>query len=81
MAKTGFNKDMQPSPELGAIVGNKPKPRGQVTKKLWAYIKENKLQDKKDKRVINPDKKLAKVLGSKPINMFAMTKKVAAHLS
>lgn len=78
---TGFNREMKVSPELGAVVGSKDKSRGQVTKKLWAYIKENKLQDKKDKRTIIPDKKLAKVLGKAPINMFKMTKKIAEHLS
>ena len=82
-AGKGFNAPMQVSEELGAIVGNKPKSRGQVVKKLWEYIKANKLQDKKDKRVIlaSQDKKLGKVLGKKDINMFQMTKKVSAHLS
>ncbi len=55
--------------------------RTEVTKKLWDYIKKHKLQDTKNKRMINPDAKLAKVLGSSaPIDMFKMTSKVAKHL-
>lgn len=78
------SKFMQPmtlTPELAAVVGKGPMPRTEVTKKLWAYIKANKRQDPKNKRLINPDDKLAKVLGKKPINMFDMTKVVSKHLS
>lgn len=84
MAKTKNTKFMQPmklSPELAAIVGKGPMPRTEVTKKLWAYIKAHKRQDQKNKRLINPDEKLEKVLGKKPINMFDMTKAVSKHLS
>ncbi len=76
----GFAKPLEISEELAGIVGGKPKPRSQVVKKLWAYIKENKLQDKKNKRVINPDKKMAKVFGKKPFDMFVMNKKLGDHL-
>jgi len=69
------------TPELAAIVGKGPMPRTEVTKKLWAYIKKNDRQDPKNRRLINPDEKLAKVLGKKPINMFDMTKEVSKHLS
>lgn len=75
---------MQPmklTPELAAIVGKGPMPRTEVTKKLWAYIKEHDRQDPKNRRLINPDDKLAKVLGKKPINMFDMTREVSKHLS
>ncbi len=75
---------MQPmnlSPELAAVVGKGPMPRTEVTKKLWEYIKKHKRQDEKNRRLINPDDKLAKVLGKKPINMFDMTKVVSKHLS
>lgn len=85
MAKTKNTKFMKPmklSPELTEVIGKGPMPRTEVTKKLWAYIKKNKLQDPKNKRNINPDDKLAKVFGSKKsINMFEMTKKVSTHLS
>lgn len=84
MAKKTQSKFMQPmeiSPELAAIVGKGPMPRTEVTKKLWAYIKRNKRQDPKNRRLINPDDKLAKVLGKRPINMFDMTKAVSKHLS
>lgn len=76
-----FMQPLQVSEELAAIVGKGPMPRTEVTKKLWAYIKKNECQDPKNKRNINPDEKLAKVLGKKAINMFEMTKLVSKHLS
>ena len=77
-----FMAPLKVSDALAAVVGNGPLPRTEVTKKLWAYIKENKCQDVKNKRNINPDEKLAKVFGSKAsINMFEMTKLVSKHLS
>lgn len=84
MAKKTQSKFMQPmklSPELADVVGKGPMPRTEVTKKLWEYIKKHKRQDTKNRRLINPDDKLAKVLGKKPINMFDMTKAVSKHLS
>mgnify|MGYP000913249081 CR=1 FL=1 len=69
------------SDELAEIVGKGPMPRTEVTKKLWSYIKEHNLQDPKNRRNINPDAKLGRVLGNKTINMFEMTKKVNKHLS
>lgn len=70
------------SKELAEIVGPGPMPRTEVTKKLWAYIKSKKLQDSKQKRMINPDDKLAKVLGSThQIDMFKMTSKISQHLT
>ena len=84
MAKKQQSKFMEPkklTPELAAIVGKGPMPRTEVTKKLWEYIKAHKRQDPKNKRLINPDDKLSKVLGKKPINMFDMTKEVSKHLS
>lgn len=69
------------SDELGAIVGMKPIPRTEVTKKLWIYIKRNKLQDTVDRRMINADDKLRKVFGGKrKVSMFEMTKLVSKHL-
>ena len=77
----GFMKPMQPDDALGEVVGTKPIPRTEVTKKLWAYIKKNGLQDKKNKRNINADDKLKVVFGGKAtVNMFEMTKLVNKHL-
>ena len=74
-------KPLQPSDALAEIVGKKPLPRTEVTKKLWKYIKKNKLQDKKNRRNINADAKLKPVFGGKKqLDMFAMTKYVAKHL-
>ncbi len=69
------------SAELGAVVGTKPIPRTEVTKKLWAYIKKNKLQDSVNRRNINADDKLKKVFGGKSkVSMFEMTKLVSKHM-
>jgi chromatin remodeling complex protein RSC6 len=77
-----FMQPMKPSAELAAIVGTAALPRTEVTKKLWAYIKKNDLQDAKNRRNINPDEKLQKVFGGKKaVNMFEMTKLVNKHLS
>jgi chromatin remodeling complex protein RSC6 len=62
-AKTGFNKEMEVSDKLAAVVGGKPKSRGKVTKKLWAYIKDKDLQEPSDKRLINCDNKLEALFG------------------
>jgi chromatin remodeling complex protein RSC6 len=76
-----FMRPVQPSDTLAAVVGNKAMPRTEVTKKLWAYIKKNGLQDKKNKRMINADGPLKAVFGGKAsVNMFAMTKLVSKHL-
>jgi chromatin remodeling complex protein RSC6 len=76
-----FMKPMTPSGALAEVVGSKPLPRTEVTKKLWAYIKKNGLQDKKNKRMINADAELKAVFGGKStVNMFEMTKLVSKHL-
>ena len=76
-----FMKPVTPSATLAVVVGAKPIPRTEVTKKLWAYIKKNGLQDKKNKRMINGDANLQAVFGGKAsVNMFAMTKLVSKHL-
>jgi len=76
-----FMKAMTPSPQLAAVVGANPMPRTEVTKKLWAYIKKNNLQDAKNRRMINADDKLKPVFGGKAqVSMFDMTKMVNKHL-
>lgn len=76
-----FMKPVQPSATLAEVVGSKAIPRTEVTKKLWAYIKKNKLQDSKNKRMINADDTLKAVFGGKSkVNMFEMTKLVSKHL-
>jgi len=77
-----FMKAMTIGTALQPIVGTKPLPRTQVVKKLWEYIKKNKLQDKKERRNINADANLQKVFGGKKtVSMFEMTKLVSKHLS
>ncbi len=76
-----FMKAMQPSPQLAAVIGSTPQPRTEVTKKIWDYIKKNKLQDPVNKRLINADDKLKPVFGGKnKVSMFEMTKLVSNHL-
>ena len=76
-----FMKPMNPSAALAEVVGSKAMPRTEVTKKIWAYIKRNGLQDKKNRRNINADDKLKPVFGGKStVSMFEMTKLVSKHL-
>ena len=76
-----FMKAMTPTAILAAVVGEKAIPRTEVTKKIWDYIKKNKLQDAANKRMINADEKLKAVFGGKrQVSMFEMTKLVNAHL-
>ena len=76
-----FMRPVTPSSTLAEVVGAKPMPRTEVTKKLWAYIKKNGLQDKKNRRMINADAALLAVFGGKKqVSMFDMTKLVGAHL-
>ena len=77
-----FLKPVQPDEVLAAVVGAKPLPRTELTKKLWEYIKKNKLQDAKKKTLINADNALKAVFnGKKQVSMFEMTKLVSGHLA
>jgi upstream activation factor subunit UAF30 len=77
-----FMKAMTPSSTLAAVVGSMPLPRTEVTKKIWDYIKKNKLQDSINRRLINADEKLRQVFGGKrQVSMFEMTKLVSNHLN
>ena len=75
-----FMAPVQPSDTLAEVVGSKPIPRTEVTKRLWAYIKKNKLQDAKNRRMIKADEALRPVFGKPSVNMFEMTKLVNKHL-
>ena len=82
MAKNNaLQKPLNVSGDLEAVVGKGPMTRAQVTSKVWDYIKKNGLQDKTDKRMINPDATLGKVTGAAQISMFKMTAAVSKHLS
>lgn len=76
-----FMRPVTPSPQLADVVGAKPIPRTEVTKRLWAYIKENRLQDSQNRRMIKADAALKDVFGGRSqVNMFEMTKLVNKHL-
>jgi upstream activation factor subunit UAF30 len=80
-ANAAFMRPVSPSATLAPVVGDKPLPRTEVTKKLWAYIKRNGLQDQRNRRMINADATLKAVFGGKSsVNMFEMTKLVGKHL-
>jgi upstream activation factor subunit UAF30 len=76
-----FMRPMQPDSKLAAIVGSKPIPRSEITKKVWDYIKKNGLQDKKKRTMINADDNMRAVFGGKgQVSMFEMTKLVNQHM-
>jgi len=77
-----FMKPVTPDDALAAVVGSKPLPRTELTKKLWVYIKKNNLQDPKVRTQINADDKLKAVFdGKKSVSMFEMTKLVSGHVT
>ena len=81
-ANPALMKPIQPDAVLAAVIGSKPVPRGQITKKLWDYIKKNGLQDAKKRTLINADDKLKAVFGGKKqVSMFEMSKLVSKHVS
>ncbi|HEU4651436.1 MAG TPA: SWIB/MDM2 domain-containing protein [Croceibacterium sp.] len=75
-----FMKPMTPSPQLAAIIGSTPVPRTEVTKKVWEYIKKNKLQDAAKRTMINADAKLREIFNKAQVSMFEMTKLINSHL-
>jgi upstream activation factor subunit UAF30 len=80
-ANAAFMAPVSPDSALAAVVGDKPMPRTEITKRLWAYIKKNGLQDSKNRRMINADAALKPVFGGKAtVNMFEMTKLVSKHV-
>ena len=80
-ANAAFMAPLSVSPVLGAVVGNKPLPRTEIIKKIWDYIKANKLQDNENRRMINADDKLKEVFGGKgQVSMFELAKIVNNHV-
>ena len=79
-AGTGIHAPVQPSPELGEVVGNDKLPRSQVISKVWDYIKSNNLQNPENKREILADDKLKKVFGRDKCTMFEMNKYISQHV-
>ena len=75
-----FMKALTLSPELAAVVGDKPLPRTEIVSKLWIYIKANNLQDQKNKRMINADTKLRAVFGKPQVSMFEMAGLIGKHV-
>ena len=76
-----FMAPLTPSSDLAAVIGNKAVPRTEAVKKIWVYIKANKLQDSKNRRMINADAKLKPVFGGKgQVSMFDMAKHMSKHL-
>ena len=80
-ANSALSKALQPSQELGAVVGFSPLSRPDVVSKMWDYIKKNNLQNPQNKREILADEKLEPIFGGKKVTMFEMNKHLARHLS
>ena len=80
-APNALQKPLQPSEDLAKIVGSHKLPRGEVVSKVWAYIRENNLQNPENRREIVADDKLRKVFGKDKVTMFEMNKHLAQHLS
>jgi chromatin remodeling complex protein RSC6 len=81
-ASPALSKPVKPDDKLAAVVGHDELPRPEVVKKLWDYIKSEKLQDPENRRMINADEKLRPIFdGKSQVNMFEMTKLVSKHLS
>lgn len=76
-----FMKAMTPSAALAAVIGDKPMPRTEVTKKVWEYIKAHGLQDQAKKTMINADAKLKEIFKKGQVSMFEMTKLISGHLT
>jgi chromatin remodeling complex protein RSC6 len=79
-AGSAFMKAMTPSAALAAVIGDKPMPRTEVTKKIWEYIKKHDLQDKAKRTMINADAKLTVIFQKAQVSMFEMTKLISSHL-
>lgn len=79
-AGTGIHAPVQPSKELGAIVGTDALPRSQVISKVWNHIKKNNLQNPENRREILADDKLKKIFGKDKVTMFEMNKHISAHV-
>jgi chromatin remodeling complex protein RSC6 len=78
---SALQRPVQPDEKLGAVVGNQPQPRTEITKKIWDYIKKNNLQDSQNRRNINADAKLKPIFNGKDqVSMFEMTKLVNLHI-
>ena len=75
-----FMKALTLSPELSAVIGDKPLPRTEIVSKLWVYIKAHNLQDEANKRMINADKKLLAVFGKPQVSMFEMAGLIGKHV-
>ncbi len=79
--QNAFMRPVRPPKELAAITGSEPIPRTEVVRKMWSYIKKNKLQNPRNKREILADEKLRPIFGKDRASMFEMNKHLSRHLS
>ena len=80
-SNSGFMAALTLSPALADVVGSAPLPRTEIIKKIWDYIKKNKLQDSVNRRMINADAKLKTLFGGKTqISMFELAKVVSKNV-
>merc|ERR1711981_1547712 len=81
---SGLTKPMKLSPELASLIGAKKEEklsRPEVVKRLWAYIKEKKLQDPQNKQFFVPDKTMEPIFGKERIRAFGMARYLKTHLT
>ena len=81
---SGLTKPLNLSPELADIIGAKKGEqlsRPEVVKRIWAYLKEKKLQDPENKQFFKPDAKMQPIFGKEKVRAFGMAKFLKTHLT
>ena len=81
---SGLTKPLTLSKELTAMLGEKEGvklSRPEIVKRVWAMIKENKLQDPENKQYFTPDAKMVPIFGKDKIRAFGMAKFLKTHLT
>ncbi|KAL1317089.1 hypothetical protein HN51_069197 [Arachis hypogaea] len=76
----GIMKPRKISPEMQAICGVSEISRTQALKQIWAYIKENNLQDPENKKIIICDEKLKKIFAERDqVGMLEIAGLISPH--
>ncbi|EPS39337.1 hypothetical protein H072_6883 [Dactylellina haptotyla CBS 200.50] len=79
-ANNPFHRPLILSPQLSTLLGETQLSRPETVKRIWAYIRENGLQDQSDKRYIICDESLRTVFPTPKVHMFTMNKILSGHL-
>jgi upstream activation factor subunit UAF30 len=76
----GFTKKCKLSEDMAAWMGTSTASRPEITKKMWAYVKEKGLQDPANKSVIVADGTLKKLTGEDNFKGFSFAKYIKEHI-